>query len=123
MFQLLPNKWYAVQIFSASGAPTNPHTSPIFLHAIEPLKTGQGLLKIEFFHANYPEGVQSKEYVLRVIHRASTHLAGIKMDDEQSLMVIFSMEKEWMEIHFPKFDCSNGPDAALDRVFKISRRG
>lgn len=81
MLQLVPHAWYAMEIFGASGAPTNPHVSPIFLKAVEPLKTGRGLLKVEFFHAYYPEGVQNKEYVLRVLHRSSSQFAAMKMNN------------------------------------------
>jgi hypothetical protein len=74
---------------------------------VEPLKTGQGLLEIDFFHANYPEGVQNKEYVLRVIHRASSHIAAVKMeDDQQPLVVVFPMATDWIKTHFPHFDSS-----------------
>jgi hypothetical protein len=110
MLQLVPNAWYAMEVFGASGAPTNPHLSPIFLKAVEPLKTGRGLLKVEFFHANYPEGVQNKEYVLRVLHRALSHFVAVKMEDEQQpLVVIFPMESDWIKTHFPNFDSSKKP--------------
>jgi hypothetical protein len=110
MLQLVPHAWYAMEVFGASGAATNPHVSPIFLKAVEPLKTGRGLLKIDFFHANYPEGVQDKEYVLRVLHRGPSHFAAMKMEDEQQpLVVIFPIESDWTKTHFPHFDSTKYP--------------
>jgi hypothetical protein len=109
-FQLLAKKWYAMEVFGAGGAPTNPHLSPIYVNAIEPLKTGHGILRLTFFHANYPEGVQNKEYVLRVLHRGTFHLAAVKTENEdQPLVIIFPLESDWIQTHFPKFESSKYP--------------
>jgi hypothetical protein len=97
-----------METFGTSGAPTNPHLSPIYVNAIKPLKTGQGILSLSFFHANYPEGVQNKEYVLRVLHRAPSHFAAVKTEDEdQPLVIIFPLKSDWMGKHFPRFDSSH----------------
>ncbi len=117
LLQLIPHSWYAMEVFGASGAPSNPHVSPIFLKAVKPRKTGRGLVKLEFFHANYPEGVQNKECVLRVLHRTVSTFTATKVDDENLLVLIFSLEKEWLKLHFPKLNCVGDVDSTLDDMF------
>ncbi len=47
----------------------NRHYSPIKVEEAKPLKSGKGLLLVRFFHLNYSQGVQSKEYEVKVILR------------------------------------------------------
>lgn len=66
LFAVQTRTWYAMEyVFPSAGR----HFSPIWIDEITPLKTGAGLLRLRFFHANYPEGVRDKVYDLQVLQR------------------------------------------------------
>jgi hypothetical protein len=76
-FVLHPNTWYGWQMlpgYVAQGC--LPWYSPIFVRKVQPLKTGKGLLRLNFFHALYAEGVQEfGGFQLQMLDRADAFLA------------------------------------------------
>lgn len=104
-FTLEPGKWYAMLLLGDEfhSADTLPfHTSPIYVERVTPLKTGKGEFKLTFFHANYPEGVQGKEYRLQTIYRGEQML--ILLSSEHSpprFLHITPINKEWLQLFFP----------------------
>ncbi len=58
-FTLLPQRWYAMELWNddLSGVPFQS-PSPIRVESVRPLKTGRNELELDFYHANYPEGVR-----------------------------------------------------------------
>jgi len=79
-FQLQRGRWYAAQLLGSEFEPDAGHAySPIKILDVRPLKTGQGLLEVTFHHENYPEGVQSKRYQLRMIAHDSTFVFALRL--------------------------------------------
>jgi hypothetical protein len=99
---VLPDHWYAAELFGASGASTNPTLSPILVSKVEALKTGQGLMRLSFYHANYPEGVRDKVYDLRVVARSHDYLAAVRTErGSNCLMIVIPITRDWLRINFP----------------------
>lgn len=112
-FILYPRVWYAMTVHF----PTQPiaHHSPIYVQQVRALKSGQGLLDLTFFHANYPEGVQDKRYRLRVLHRSSGHLVAARIeessfDPEPLAIVLAPISPVWMKVHFEWLNVHEEPD-------------
>ena len=92
---------YAVEIW-AVGWPQTPHPSPVKVLGVKPLKHGNGMLEVKFFHANYPSGVQIKTYQIQIQHRSPIALAGIQHEsDEERLLVFFPLTMDWLRTHWP----------------------
>jgi hypothetical protein len=54
-----------------------PYFSPIYVTRVTPLKTGKGILEMDFFNACYVEGVQNFDGMrLKVLLRAENYLIG-----------------------------------------------
>lgn len=90
-----------------------PWFSPIHVTRLTPLKTGRGLLELEFFHAFYAQGVQDFKLQLKVIHRAENFMAGRIMDAEgyDRLGIISHMEFGWLEKFCPELIRTIPPDS------------
>jgi len=81
------------------------HHSPIYVYEIRPLKTGRGVFELVFYHANYPEGVQTKEYVLRTLKRSAGHLVAERPSDDGNAptVLLHGISGKWLDQHFPHF--------------------
>ena len=74
-FTLSTGHWFAFQMLPAYGGNYAPFFAPIHVRGIQPLKTGRGELKIDYFNPLYVEGVQLFENVrLKVLLRADHYL-------------------------------------------------
>lgn len=75
--------------------------SPIRVKRVEALGTGSGDLRLDFFHANYPPGVQQKSYRLRVVERQTRFLLARSLDHAPTrLLLIYEATHEWLKLHF-----------------------
>lgn len=75
--------------------------SPIKVFGLEPLKSGSGIFKLQFYHANYPEGVRDKEYTLRTIERGSNYLLAKSIDHMPARIIyIHEITDAWMSRFF-----------------------
>ena len=101
LLTLEPRRWYAAEFIQDGPDGMFRSPSPILVHALRPLGTGRGLMYLHFRHANYPEGVQNKEYELQVLHRVSTYMFArqTKVDFDRSLL-IFALQWGWLKTHF-----------------------
>jgi len=114
-FTLRPGRWYAAE-FIADGFAADAdcrHYSPIRVDRIEPRKGGQRTFSLEFFHANYSPGVQSKGYTLRTIERCEHFLLARRIDDDQApvfLVLIYEVTWPWLSRHFGIRDESERED-------------
>lgn len=69
-FTLEPRKWYAMELIGPEFGPEVRRCSPIRVDAVELVESGSRRLHLSFFHAAYPEGVQSKSYTVETIQRS-----------------------------------------------------
>ena len=111
-FTLTPRRWYAMLCILPDGT---QHASPVWIFAAHARKTGAGLLEMDFWHANYPEGVQRKTYLLRVLRRAAAYLIAERHDEpEKSPVILAEVSREWLRAHF-QHEATGDLQAWLDR--------
>lgn len=121
-FTLQPGQWYALLLLgdefdATSMCKVSP--SPIRVEELTPLKTDHGLFRLNFFHANYPEGVQQKQYMLRTFYRGRRSILAISEEhDPPRLLYITDITFDWLRHNFPhqRFDGAT-PDDALNRLY------
>lgn len=105
-FTLERGKWYACEFigdeFTEVFGTDLCSYSPIKVHNVTPLQSGKRTFRLDFYHANYPQGVQGKEYTLRTIERgASMLLARSTEHDPVRILQIYDITPEWVMAHFP----------------------
>ena len=93
--------------------------SPIRVEAVTPLKSGHGMMKLGFFHANYPSGVQGKEYTLQTIHRGRTGLLARSVDhDPPRFLYITELTMHWLQHNFPHANYkADNPQDSLNHMY------
>jgi hypothetical protein len=110
-FTLQPRQWYALEMVFPSG---ERHVSPVYCYAAQPKKTGNARLDFEFFHANYPEGVNHKIYELRIFHRGPSFVLATRTDDQShSAVLLTALDESWMQLHFAWFVQDRSPTTSL----------
>jgi hypothetical protein len=104
-FRIQPQRWYACQ-FIGDGFSDSLHAySPIKVRAIKPMRTGERTFQLDFYHANYPEGVRDKSYELTTIQRGSTMvLTRSRQHDPARFLLIASLTNGWLNQHFPSLE-------------------
>lgn len=100
-FTLEKGRWYAWNMYPGYGGV--PYASPIFIFDIEPLKTGQRRLRLNFLNAAYAQGVQGFELTLKVIHHAPHHLVCDLGTEDMRTAVICGITRSWLDAHFRGF--------------------
>lgn len=127
-FVLGPGTWRSWQMFPGYfGARMTPYCSPIYVRRVDPLKSGKGLLRVEFFNALYAEGVQDFTLELRILKRATNYLLADLPDDSERSAVIGHMEFSWLESFCPQIVADHPPvtfssvSLYLDHVFFPAR--
>lgn len=86
------------------GERSVPYFSPIHVTRVVPLKTGKGILEIDFWNVCYAEGVQNFEGIrLKVLLRAENYLIGRLLDScsEARSATISHIEFAWLERFCP----------------------
>ena len=102
-FTLRPGRWYALEMLRDDASMCGPsrHYSPIQVHKLRPKGQGDSTMELEFFHANYPDGVQGKDYKLKVLERASGFLlAKSLVHSPVRYLLIHELDPKWMRAHF-----------------------
>ena len=63
-------------------------------------------LSLAFYHANYPEGVRDKTYILTTIQRGQHFILALCPDSQPDrLLLIYAITGTWVKEHFnPSFD-------------------
>ena len=79
-FTLRVGQWYAAELIGDEFHAQLRSYSPIKVRSIRQLKSGNRMFELGFYHANYPEGVQNKVYLLRTIERAHHFLLTQRTD-------------------------------------------
>ena len=95
---LLPRTWYGWQMLP--GYTDAPYFSPILVHEVRPLKTGNSILELSFFNACYAQGAQDFNVRMKVLKREDRYLVGELLDDPHEktdrCAIIASMSFEWL---------------------------
>jgi len=127
-FKLVENRWYAWQMLPGYIGKV-PYFSPIFVNRVKPLKTGKGVLRVDFYNAFYAEGVKNFSLEVKVITRSEYFLVGeifhrLK-EPEERVGIISGMSFDWLSNIFPELSREHPRNAApvlesvdsyLDRV-------
>jgi hypothetical protein len=105
------NTWYACKFIGdefigdatfSDDQPGGYSFSPIKIGQFTPLKTGNGIFELSFFHWNYPSGVQDKIYTLKKIaHGEEFILATSTEHCPTRTLMIKQLTKTWINLHFP----------------------
>ena len=100
-FSIFAPGWYGWQMNPGYfGERCVPYFSPIHVTRVTPLKTGKGILEIDFWNVCYAEGVQNFEEVrLKVLLRAENYLIGRLLDSDSEVRsaIISHIEFAWLE--------------------------
>lgn len=101
------------------------HYSPVWIDRVELLKTGDGLLDLGFYHANYAEGVRGKVYRLRILHRAPGYLLAVREGHGPAadrLTILFApVTLDWLRQHFPELRIDDVSDLGSQLDHKTHR--
>jgi hypothetical protein len=110
-----------------------PYCSPIYVRRVTRLKTGKGILEIDFLNACYAEGVQDFHGTrIKVLLRGENYLVGHLQgcDTEVRSALISEIEFAWLECFCPAIIRTYSPSEMgrlysesvslyLDRIFGI----
>jgi hypothetical protein len=108
-----------------------PNFSPIYIRRVTPLKTGKGILEIDFFNACYAEGVQNFDGMrLKILLRGENYLIAqlLGYDFGVRSAIISHIEFAWLDCFCPHIVQSSPPSGMgalysgsvslyLDRIF------
>lgn len=114
---LIPGRWYAAELIGDEFDDDKTSYTPIKINGVYPKGSGKGLLEIDFYHANYPGGVNGKRYRLKVVVHGRTFLLAKSVDhDPVRVLQVYEISSAWLKRHF-NLDCegSDGIDQWLDR--------
>lgn len=111
LFTLEPGNWYACELIGDEFDDDCCSYSPIRVNGITPLKSGRGKFRLDFYHANYPEGVRDKSYDLVMLEHGSRYLLAISRKHIPArTMQIYDIDWPWMISHFSPFDGDGSED-------------
>lgn len=103
-FTLQPRRWYSCQFIGDefdSDQVGSISYSAIKIHDLIPSKNGGRVFKLEFYHANSPEGVRDKSYTLQTIERGETYILARAVDHHPvRILRICEVTMEWLLTHF-----------------------
>ena len=126
-FTIKAGGWYAWQMFPGYGG--SPYLSPIWVHSVQPRKSGLSILKLAFLNVAYAEGVHDFSLELRILKRAPLFLAGEIVGQPDRLAIVSTITFDWLQRNFPSWlsrqaacDCQD-PQLLLTNAFLPSLRG
>jgi hypothetical protein len=99
-FTLQAGQWYALEVIGDHSTGNAAAFSPIRIHAVVPLHSGQRRFELRFYHANYPEGVRDKKYLLETIERAADYLLARRLGEPAQIVLIHGISWRWVRAHF-----------------------
>jgi hypothetical protein len=122
-YLLQEGSWYAAEFLGDDLIHAGHRYSPIRVELITPLKTGNRIFELKFFHANYPAGVQDKTYRLQTLHAGEEYILARSVEhDPVRFVLIYDIDLEWLREHF-QVDLAGRESAEdwLNREFRIGR--
>ena len=100
-------RWYACTLFGDDMVGYDEVTggysfTPILVLGLIPLKTGKSVFKLEFFHFNYPSGVQTKKYKVEKIGHGRSFLLARSLDhsDQGRFLLVKEITRNRVLMHF-----------------------
>lgn len=116
-FTLVVRHWYAAEFIGEEFGSDIRSISPIRIHGITPKKNNNRLMELDFYHANYPEGVRDKKYRLETLERNQEFYLARSIDHIPiRILLIFPITAEWLRVHFDmEFSNQEDIDDWLDR--------
>ena len=106
LFTLEEERWYAWQMLPGYGEAGHYYSS-VRISRVEPMKRGDGTLRLEFYNAAYAAGVRNFDLELRVLLRAQDYMiAAIGEGEAQAdtrSAIISPIDVRWLDRHFPDF--------------------
>lgn len=100
-YRLKRGVWYAAEFLGDGLIRLGHRYSPIRVDEITPMKTGKRIFELNFFHANYPEGVQDKLYRLQTLQAGEEYILGKSVDhDPARFVLIYDIDAAWLKEHF-----------------------
>jgi len=104
-FTIEERRWYGVRFIGDEYFDLRGYQySPIRVDGIRPLKTGKGIFELNFYHANYPSGVNDNLYRLKTLERGETYILAKSTEHTPAkILHIQSITWEWINDHFPEF--------------------
>jgi hypothetical protein len=103
LFTIEAGRWYAWTMLPGYGDDGVPYLSPIFVRDIRPLKTGNGILRLDFFNAFYAEGVRDFSFKLKVLKRAPRYVI-VDLLDGDRCAIVSELTGEWFRRFIPAWD-------------------
>lgn len=101
-FTLHTDRWYACELIGDDFTIDKCSYSPIRVDDFKPLHTGRRHFRLRFYHANYPSGVNDKEYDLETLERGSTFILARSLTHApRRILLIYDIDADWLERHFP----------------------
>jgi hypothetical protein len=98
-FTLENDHWYAMELIDSHFGEDFRRYSPIRIYGITASGGGSRQFQMNFFHANYPAGVQDKNYLVETIDRKQNYLLG-KVLDSDRIILLFGLDHKWLNNHF-----------------------
>lgn len=97
-FSLGPDRWYAAEIIGEEFEKTIRSYSPIKVRRIVSEGKGGRFFLLDFYHANYPEGVREKRYHLKTIERNKEFILAVSTEDNpRRYFLIHPINVEWLK--------------------------
>jgi hypothetical protein len=128
-FNIFAQGWFGWQMNPGDiGDRCVPYFSAIHVTRVTPLKTGKGILEIDFHNVCYAEGVQNFEGIrLKILLGAENYLIGqlLGHGSEIRSAIISHIEFEWLDRFCPHIVEAHPPSESgsvslyLDRIFEI----
>jgi hypothetical protein len=87
--------------YMAEARQMEPYYSPIYVRSIAPLKTGKGLLRLQFLNACYASGVADFDLKLRVLARRYHFLIVAIEGNEERCAIISEISFPWVKKFCP----------------------
>ena len=101
-FTLELRRWYACELIGDEFEDDICSYSPIKILGIKPLEHGDRTLRLDFYHANYPEGVREKSYILQTIERGKKFFFAKSLEHNPvRFLQIYEINYVWIARHFP----------------------
>jgi predicted RNase H-like nuclease len=118
-FALIERKWYLMEHVSPSG---ERHHSPIWLRKTTSKQPDTKVVRIEFYHVNYAEGVRDKSYNLEVLHRDHGYLLAMRLDENQervAAVILESATADRLARSMPDWAAAVTKGVPLDRALDL----
>lgn len=104
-FTLTERAWAAWQMVPGYGGDRYaPYYSPIYVYSVEPLRKGNGYLRLQFYNALYAEGVRDFDLTLRVLKRDANYLFAelcYGNDSNERAVLVSAIDFDWLALHCP----------------------